>query len=194
MMALEPELVHLERLPDDPAATGIVGVYGPNPRSRADADVAAAQIDAAASLLADRVTGLLAGERIDPLQDLRTFVERYWPERLQLAGRAGPAGEAALLVTNPGPVSRYLTSIELDIDEQRLSAETLSLLNPTPGEAGVFVKGDALGPEAGFYVRRQQSAEIRLPIPLTPGSYQISLTLGLAGVATTTLRTVVTFG
>jgi creatinine amidohydrolase len=194
MMALEPELVHLERLPEDSAAADIAGIYGPNPRTRADADVATAQIQAAASLLADRVGGLLAGEYIDAMQDLRTFVERYWPERLVLAGRAGVAGEAALLVTNPGPVSRYLTSIELTIDGERVAADRLSLLNPTPGEAGVPLKGNELGPESGFYVRRQQSAEIRLPMSMAPGSRQISLTFGLAGVTTTTLSDELTFG
>ena len=70
----------------------------------------------------------------------------------------------------------------------------LSCCNPTPGEAGVPLKGDELGPESGFYVRRQQSAEVRLPMRMDPGSRRIGLTLGLAGVTTTTLSDELTFG
>ena len=89
MMALEPELVHLERLPEDSAAADIVGIYGPNPRTRADADVATAQ-DPSGREPAGRSRGWPPRrESIDAMQDLRTFVERYWPEPLVLAGRAG---------------------------------------------------------------------------------------------------------
>ena len=35
VMAMEPDLVDLERLPDDPDATGLYAIYGPNPRGRA---------------------------------------------------------------------------------------------------------------------------------------------------------------
>ena len=86
--ALEPGLRRHGQLPDDPGAT-IAGVYGPNPRFTADAARGRAQIDAAATLLADRAAGRLRGERHDPFADLRIFVERYWPERSRLAGRAG---------------------------------------------------------------------------------------------------------
>lgn len=106
--ALAPDLVATERLPDDRAAA-IVGVYGPNPRFTMDAATGAAQIDAAATLLAERAAALLRGQSRDPLADLRTFVERYWPERMVLAGRAGRAGTAVLGLTNPGAVSRYLS-------------------------------------------------------------------------------------
>jgi len=49
------------------------------------------------------------------------------------------------------------------------------------GDAGMG--GTTLGPEQGFYVRRQQIAEIPLPIRLEPGAHRIELALGLAGVA-----------
>ena len=92
--ALEPDLVATDRLPDDPAAS-IVGVYGPNPRFTVDAARGAAQLSAAAGLLASRAAAALRGEPHDPFADLRTFVERYWPERLVLGGRAGVPGDAA---------------------------------------------------------------------------------------------------
>lgn len=44
-----------------------------------------------------------------------------------------------------------------------------------------------LGPEHGFYVRRNQVAEIRLPVRLEPGRHRVELALGLGGVATTTI-------
>ncbi|MFV2063621.1 MAG: creatininase family protein [Chloroflexota bacterium] len=193
VMAMEPDLVHLNRLPEDPDVAGIVGIYGPNPRTSVNASVAAGQIDAAAGLLAERVRGLLAGERLDPMADLRTFVERYWPEALEITGRAGGEGEAKLLVTNPAPVSRYLTAIELTIDGQRLQPATIGLRNQTIGEAGALVAGDELGPEAGFYVRRQQSAEILLPAAVSPGIHHVVLKLGLAGVTDTNIGGEVTF-
>ena len=86
--ALAPDLVATDVLPDDPAAT-VLGVYGPNPRFTVDAARGAAQIEAAARLLAERAAAVLRGEPHDPFADLRTFVERYWPEPLVLAGRAG---------------------------------------------------------------------------------------------------------
>jgi hypothetical protein len=42
-----------------------------------------------------------------------------------------------------------------------------------------------LGAEHGFYVRRQQTAELRLPIAVTPGSHRLDIRLGLAGVSET---------
>ena len=192
--ALAPELVDVAALPDDPAAT-TVGVYGPNPRFTVDAATGRAQIDAAAALLAERAAAALRGERLDPFADLRTFVERYWPEPFDLAGRAGPAiGDergAALLLTNPGAVSRYLSGLRVVIDGADVPVDGLSLVNPTVGETGVPIAVADLGPERGFYVRRQQTAELRLPVPLAAGAHDVRLTTGLAGVTDRTTSEVV---
>ena len=109
-------------------------------------------------------------------------MERYWPERLVLAGRAGAAGAAAILATNPGPVSRYLSSVRLRLDGVEVPAAAMSLRNPTVGEAGVPFPGDTLGREHGFYVRRNQTAEVLLPMAVAPGEHDMELVLGLAGV------------
>ena len=200
MAALEPDLVDTGRLPDDPEAT-IAGVYGPNPRFTADAARGAAQIEAAAALLAERAAALLRGEDLDPFADLRTFVERYWPERLLLAGRAGRAGAdggadasgATITITNPGPVSRYLAGLDLRIDGTELDRGGLSLQNPTVGETGLAVSAADLGPERGFYVRRQQTAELRLPIAVARGPHAVELRLLLAGVTNILLTESVEF-
>jgi len=179
--ALAPDLVTVARLPDDPAAS-IVGVYGPNPRFTVDAATGAAQIDAAATLLAERAAAALRGEAQDPLADLRTFVEHYWSERLMLGGRAGSAGAAVLELTNPGAVSRYLSGARLRLDGADLPVDGLVLVNPTIGETGVPFPVGELGPERGFYVRRQQTAELRLPLAVRPGVHEVELTVQLAGV------------
>ncbi len=108
MLALRPEDVRTDRLPDDPAARPL-GVYGPNPRFTADGGRGATQLAAAAELLSERVTAMLDGRPVDQEADLGAFVEHGWPEPLRLAGRAGSAGQAALLVTNPGRASRYVS-------------------------------------------------------------------------------------
>jgi creatinine amidohydrolase len=179
--ALAPDLVATERLPDDPAAA-IVGVYGPNPRFTVDAVTGAAQIEAAAALLAQRAAAALRGERQDPMADLRTFVERYWPERLVLAGRAGDAGTAVLELMNPGAVSRYLSGLRLRIDGVDVPADGLVLMNPTVGETGVPFPVGELGPEYGFYVRRQQTAQLCLPAAVAAGDHRVELSVELAGV------------
>jgi creatinine amidohydrolase len=190
--ALAPDLVATDVLPDDRAAT-ILGVYGPNPRFTADAARGDAQIDAAAALLAERALALVRGEPHDPFADLRTFVERYWPEPLTLAGRAGRADEAALLLSNPGPVSRYLTGMAVRIDGHDVPVDGLLLRNPTAGETGVTSRAAGLGPEHGFYVRRLQTAEVTLPVAVDPGSHDVALLVGLAGVTETTYRQSVRF-
>lgn len=194
--ALEPELVDIGRLPDDRDAV-IVGVYGPNPRFTADAERGAAEISAAAGLLAERAAARLRGERPDPLDDLRTFVERYWPERLVLSGRAGdPDGaalQAALLITNPAPVSRYLAGLDLRIDGTTVERGDMTLVNATLGEVGVPVPVSGLGPERGFYVRRLQTAELQLPIAVERGPHAIELRLSLAGVMDASLAETVIF-
>jgi creatinine amidohydrolase len=191
-LAIAPDLVALDRLPDDPDAA-ILGVYGPDPRGRASAELGEAQIAGCASLLASRVRALLAGERIDQLADLRELVARYWPEPLELGARAGGddagTGDAGGVLTlrNPGPVSRYLTGLAVAVDGETLDPARVTLHNPTVGETGVPSPAAALGPEAGFYVRRHQVAEIHLPIALEPGRHRVELALGLGGVATTAL-------
>ncbi len=193
--ALEPDLVATDRLPDESEAT-IPGIYGPNPRMTVDAERGAAQIDAAAALLAERVAARLRGERLDPLADLRTFVARYWPERLVLAGRArardGPSG-AAILLTNPGAVSRYLSGLELVIDGATVPPAGLALVNRTAGEPGVPLPVAEVGPERGFYVRRRQTAELRLPMDLVPGPHEVRLGLARAGVSEATSTETVDF-
>jgi creatinine amidohydrolase len=194
--ALAPELVETDRLPDD-AAAARVGVYGPNPRFTVDADRGAAQIAAAAELLADRAIAVLGGAAHDPFADLRTFVERYWPEPLELGGRAGGPGDrtpgAALLLTNPGPVSRYLSGLRLELDGRPVAGDGISLVNPTVGETGIAVRAEDLGPERGFYVRRLQTAEVRLPMSVVAGAHRVRLVLSLAGVTETLLDETVDF-
>lgn len=194
--ALEPDLVRVDRLPPDRDAT-IVGVYGPNPRFTKDADTGTAQLEAAASLLAARATAALNGEPVDPFADLRLFVERYWPERLVLAGRAGMPGDGAggpaILLTNPAPVSRYVSGAQVTLDGTELPGDGLTLLNSTPGETGEPFPVASLGPEHGFYVRRLQTAELQLPVPVTPGRHKVGLVLGLAGVTEASYRESVEF-
>lgn len=185
-LATVPELVRMDRLPDDPEGE-MLAVYGPNPRTRSTAEMGERQLDGASVLLAERATRMLAGEHIDQLADLRGFVRDYWPEPLELGGRAGAAGEGAFTLLNPGPVSRYLTGLAVGIDGDTIDPAGVTLVNPTVGETGVPFQAAALGPENGFYVRRHQVAEIRLPVRLEPGTHQVELALGLAGVATTTI-------
>jgi hypothetical protein len=193
---LEPDLVRVDRLPPDPGAS-IVGVYGPNPRFTKDAGSGAAQLEAAASLLAERATAALHGEPMDPFADLRLFVERYWPERLVLAGRAGTPGDGAggpaILLTNPAPVSRYVSGARVALGGTDLPGDGLTLLNPTLGETGEPLAVASLGPEHGFYVRRLQTAELRLPVPVAPGRHVVDLVLGLAGVTEAAYREPVEF-
>jgi hypothetical protein len=120
-------------------------------------------------------------------------VERYWPEPLSLTGRAGDASTAAILVTNPGPVSRYLTSVGLRLDGVDVPTDGLELRNPTAGETGVPIAAADLGPELGFYVRRLQTAELRLPVAVEPGDHHVGLTVGLAGVTERTFDQSVPF-
>jgi hypothetical protein len=139
----------------------------------------------------------LRGERPDPFDDLRTFVERYWPEPMRLAGRAGQPDDsphpAAILITNPAPVSRYLAGLDLRIDGIAIDPDGMTLVNPTVGEVGVPLPVDTLGRERGFYVRRLQTAELRLPVAVQPGQHAIELRLSLAGVTDATFAETVTF-
>jgi creatinine amidohydrolase len=185
MLALEPDLVLLDRLADDPEAAHL-GVYGRNPRFTASAEFGEEQIAAAAALLASRAGDLLAGRAVDPLADLRAFVEYGWPEPPRLRGRAGEPAE--LLVANPGRSSRYVSALRVDVDGTTLDAGGIVLVNDSPGETGIPFRASELGPEHGFYLRRGQEARVALAgIGLGPGSHRVRAELGLGGVATLVL-------
>jgi creatinine amidohydrolase len=181
LQALEPELVDLGALPEAPDAA-ITAVYGPNPRATADPVRGAAQLDAAADLLAERVSGLLDGAALDPLADLRGFVERYWPEPLEIAVDAQGAR-----LRNPGAVSRYLSGLALVVDGRPIDPSTVTIRNDAPGEAGIPVRAADLGAESGMYVRRGQTARLAIGGGWPAAVRSVALTLGLAGVTTTTI-------
>jgi creatinine amidohydrolase len=172
MLALEPELVHLDRLADDPDAQHL-GVYGRNPRFTASADWGRASVDAAARLLAERAAALLGGARLDPLADLRRFVAHSWPEPLELRGAAPGATE--LQLHNPGRASRYLSRLRISVDGTPL--DPVVLVNASPGEDGTPVAAASLGPESGFYVRRGQTATVHVPA-LPAGAVRAEIGLG----------------
>lgn len=181
MLALEPELVLLDRLSDDPSARH-EGVYGPNPRFTASRDFGERQIQAAAELLAERARALLAGDRFDQHADLRAFVEHAWPERPRLRGRS----PAELVLENHGRASRYVTSLDVTVDGER--PHELVLVNRSPGETGVQFRASELAPERGFYVRRGQEATISLGgLAVAPGRRRVHAEVGLGGVTTLVL-------
>lgn len=190
MLHLEPDLVRTDLLADDPEAAH-EGVYGRNPRFSASGERGAAQVAAAAALLAERVGALARGDALDPLADLRRFVEASWPEPLELRGRAGD--EAALLVHNPGRASRYVSSLDVEIDGRPLGPAGVTLVNTSPGETGRPLAAADLGPERGFYVRRGQTATVRLGVPLAAGARAVRTRIGLGGVAEATLAADVEF-
>lgn len=179
MLALEPDLVALDRLSDDPDAIH-PGVYGRNPRFTADAAWGEEQIDAAAELLATRVSGLRSEPpAFDPssLDDLRRFVRFAWPEEIVVARGEQPG---TLTLHNPGRASRFLTSLTVSVGgvEQR----GLTLRNPSPGERGDAVAADALGPERGFYLRRGQTAVVE---GVSDDDGELETEIGLGGLPST---------
>jgi creatinine amidohydrolase len=192
MLALEPELVHIDRLSGDPDAQH-VGIYGPNPRFHASSQFGESQIAAAARLLADRSSALLAGEALDAYADLRAFVEYAWPEPPSLRGSAGHG--AQLLLRNEGRASRYLSALDVRVDSVELDPRELVLVNDAPGETGVPMRAHELGAEHGFYLRRGQEARISLRgLELEPGPHHVRAELGLGGVTTLVLDERVEFG
>lgn len=175
MLALEPELVALDRLSDDPGASH-PGVYGRNPRFTADAAWGAAQVDSAAELLAERVGALRAQPpSFDPcsLDDLRRFVRFAWPEQIEVARGERPG---TLTLHNPGRASRFLTSLTVRVDGA--PQRGLALVNPSPGEHGEPVPAAALGPERGFYLRRGQTALVEGVAP----QGELDVEIGLGGL------------
>jgi creatinine amidohydrolase/Fe(II)-dependent formamide hydrolase-like protein/catechol 2,3-dioxygenase-like lactoylglutathione lyase family enzyme len=193
MRAILPEYVHTERLPEDRDAPRPPGVYGVDPRD-GSAEIGMARLETGAALLAERASRLVAGEDVDALADFQRFVDRFWPEPLKLAGRAGDADGAALLVANPGAASRLLTGItRIAIDGREVPLGSVVLVNQSPGETGVERAARSLSPEAGLYVRHAQAAELRLGIPIPPGATRVELELELGGVAAREYDEVVPF-
>jgi creatinine amidohydrolase len=180
MLALEPELVHLDRLSDDPDAQH-AGVYGRNPRFTASVEWGRASVDAAAQRLGERATALLAGQELDGLADLRRFVACSWPEPLELSGVTSESDATVLGLHNPGRSSRYLSGLDVAVDGTPVDGERVVLVNANAGETGEPVTAASLGSESGFYVRRGQTATVRMP-PLAPGARRLRLDIGLAGV------------
>jgi creatinine amidohydrolase len=181
MLALEPALVRLERLSDDPQAAH-VGVYGPNPRFTASRSFGEEQLEAGATLLAARAGDLVAGRRWDVLDDLRAFVRHAWPEPPLLAGRC-EGGSPRLLLTNPGRASRYLSGLSVEVAGREVAPEETMLVNRSAGETGNAMRAADLDAEHGFYVRRGQTAEIELgSLTLAPGAHAVRVEIGLGGV------------
>jgi creatinine amidohydrolase len=191
MLELEPELVRLDALEDDPEASHL-GIYGRNPRFTASVELGRSQVEHGATLLAERARGLLAGTRPDTFADLRAFVEHGWPERPLLRGESAP--EAALVLHNPGTSSRYISSLDLAIDGKAVGREQIVLVNHSVGETGVPMRASELAAEHGFYVRRSQDATIALgDLPVTPGVHDVALEIGLGGVTSLLLEEQVEF-
>ena len=90
-------------------------------------------------------------------------------------------------------MSRYLSGLALTLDGQAIPPSELTLLNRTPGETGVPIDVAGLGPERGFYVRRGQTAEVRLGRAVTAGPHRVELRLELAGVRERTMDETVAF-
>ena len=99
------------------------------------------------------------------------------PSPWALPGRPATLATAAIGLTNPGPVSRYLSGLTARMDGESSRPRDLILVNTTAGETGVPFRVDELGPEHGFYVRRQQTATLRLGRAVSPGTHAVELTV-----------------
>lgn len=193
MLSLEPDLVHLDELPEDPAGTSL-GVYGLNPRFTASAIIGTTQVSACAELLADRVARLAVGTWSDIGQDLETFVDLVWPEPLSMRTARTNNGSLILHLTNPGRASRYISGItELRIDGTLLALDTAWCANMSVGETGERVPLLALHRERGLYIRRGQTLQISIPELLhVAANSQVELQVELGGVSRASLRATVT--
>ena len=74
-----------------------------------------------------------------------------------------------------------------------LWAEGLVLVNRSAGETAEPLHASELGPERGFYVRRNQDATIELGAAVEPGVHRVRAELGLAGVTTLVLDEQIAF-
>ena len=116
---------------------------------------------AAATLLADRAAARAAWRAPRPVRgpaDVRRALLAGAARRWR--GRAGHArrchrGGPAILITNPAPVSRYLSGLALQIDgraDRRGRDRRWSTRRR--GRPAWRIRAAELGPERGFYVRR----------------------------------------
>jgi len=195
MLSLEPDLVHLDELPPDPAGTSL-GVYGLNPRFTASAIIGTTQISAAAELLADRVALLAEGTWSDTGQDLETFVDLVWPEPLTMHATRSTHGPLIFHLANLGRASRYISGISgLRLDGTLLALDTAWCANMSVGETGDRVPLLSLHRERGIYVRRGQTLQIVLPEASSiAGSSVVELEVELGGVRHAPLRATLTEG
>ena len=186
MLALEPELVHLDRLSDDPDAAHL-GVYGPNPRFTASREFGEEQIAAGAELLAARAARPARRAAVRPARR-PARVRRVRLARAPDACAAAPARRPSCSSRTRAASSRYVSAFGVDVDGTALDPAGLVLVNDAPGETGVPFRASELGPEHGFYLRRGQEARVALAgLGLAPGSHRVRAELGLGGVATLVL-------
>jgi len=188
MLALEPELVRVDLLDDDPSAI-TTGVYGRNPRFTATADFGAEQIAFCADLLSQRVAGLLEGTWSDDRGDLVSFVANVWPEPLTLTGSADSSNGLILSIGNPGRASRYISGIaDIRVSGRLADMNRATCRNSSPGETGARVSLMTLDAEHGVYIRRGQVLEVLCPAEssVTVGS-PLEFQVELGGVNTATV-------
>jgi creatinine amidohydrolase len=190
MLALEPDLVHLGRLPDDQDAA-IFGVYGRNPRFTASAEGGWDQITACAQLLSERVRRMIAGTWTDSGQDLARFVEHAWPEPLTGRSWVSPDGPIVISLENAGRASRYLSGVhEVLVNGSSVDLTSAWCVNLSVGETGVRTPLVCLTRERGIYVRRGQSLQIVIPDgPEVTAGDEIELAMELGGVVLVRLAT-----
>jgi len=193
MLALEPDLVHLHELPDDPDGTTI-GVYGRNPRFTASRERGIEQLSACATLLAERVSHLAAGTWADAGQDLERFVDLVWLEPLTMLATKSSGGPLVVNLRNPGRASRYISGVRaLSVDGAALDLESAWCANAAVGETGEHLPVNGLRRERGVYVRRGQVLQIVVPdAPGVTSGCRVELELELAGVRRALLAGTVT--
>jgi creatinine amidohydrolase len=163
MMALEPHLVGTSVLSEDPDAT-ITGIYGRNPRFTASPHLGRTQISDCTTLLADRAKAILAGTWSDDGEDLANFVDKAWPEPLEIEVDVDSGPALRIAVRNPGRASRFLTGLlEVRVDGRTCDLSGAFAANDAVGESGEAMLVESLDPEHGIYVRRGQSLLLTLP-------------------------------